>query len=120
MIRGERRKPTKVGTMTVVDAETGKVVETKRNAMTMLPCRPDVCQECAVDHAHDQPHNQQSLYYRVKFQAEHGRAPTWTDAMAHCSPEVRAQWRPRLIEQMQKHGLPIPDDLTEPEERPHR
>lgn len=30
---------------------------------SLLPPRPDVCQECAVDHAADQPHNAQSLFY---------------------------------------------------------
>jgi hypothetical protein len=113
MIRGQRKPPLKTGTVTTVDAETGKVVSEKRNAMTLLGPRPDVCQECAVDHAHDQPHNQQSLYYQMAFHATHGRFPTWTDAMAHCTPEVQAQWRPLLVEQMRKNGLSIPDDLTE-------
>jgi mannose/cellobiose epimerase-like protein (N-acyl-D-glucosamine 2-epimerase family) len=36
------------------------------------------------------PHNQQSLYYQYAFFGEHGRWPTWKDAVAHCAPEVAA------------------------------
>lgn len=53
--------PRKIGTVKTVDAETGEVVSEKQNSLTMLPCASDVCQECATDHAFDQPHNQQSL-----------------------------------------------------------
>lgn len=61
--------------------------------MTLLPPRPDVCQECAVKHDPHLPHNRGSLYYQVKFQMTHGRYPTWEDAMAHCTDEVKEQWR---------------------------
>lgn len=105
--------PKKIGTVQVIDSQTGKVVSEKKNAMTMLPPRPDVCQVCAVDHAWDQPHNKQSLYYQYHFHAEHGRWPTWTDAMAHCTPEIQAAWRAGLIEQHKKHGLEIPADLLD-------
>ncbi len=109
--KGEKKKPFKLGTVTTVDAETGEVVEEKHFAMTLLPPGSEVCQECAVDHPHDQPHNQQSLYYKYAFFAKHDRWPTWTDAMRHCTPEVRAQWRPLLVERMKANGMEIPDDL---------
>jgi hypothetical protein len=108
-----KRKPIKVGTVETIDAETGKVEKTERNAMTMLGPAPDKCQECAVDHAHDQPHNKQSLYYQMQFHAKHGRWSTWTDAMAHCCPEVKAVWRKGLIESHKQHGLDVPLDLME-------
>jgi hypothetical protein len=38
------------------------------------------------------PHNQQSLYWQYHFYGRHGRWPTWSDAMAHCSPEMREEW----------------------------
>ncbi len=57
---------------------------------------PGVCQECAVKHAPGSPHNQQSLFYQYKFYNDHGRWPTWTDAMAHCSPEMQQFWRESL------------------------
>jgi hypothetical protein len=108
---GERKKPYRIGTTRVIDARTGEVVEEKRNAMTLLPCKPGVCQECAVDHPFDMPHNQQSMYYQMQFHAKHGRWPTWSDAMAHTSPEVRAKWRVHLVAQLEKHGMEVPDDL---------
>jgi hypothetical protein len=71
--------------------------------MFLLPCAKDVCQECAVDHEPEQPHNQQSLYYQYKFYAEHGRWPTWEDAMAHCSPEIQRLWKTEL----EKRGIKL-------------
>lgn len=61
-------------------------------AWKMLPPAPDRCPICAVDHAHDEPHDAQSVYYQMRFRAAHGRYPTWADALAHCAPEVRASW----------------------------
>ena len=62
----------------------------------LLPPRADLCQVCAVDHDPHQPHNLQSLYYQVYFNQLHGRSPTWTDALAHCSDDVKAQWMAEL------------------------
>lgn len=59
---------------------------------------PGTCPACAVKHAEDQPHNQQSLHYQYYFYADHQRWPTWTDAMAHCSEEVKALWIKGLTE----------------------
>ena len=114
MIHGEKRKPLKIGTVQEIDIATGEVVSERRNAGTLMPPSPDVCQECAVDHPHDQPHNQQSVYYQMAFHATHGRWPTWSDAMAHSAPEVQALWRTGLIEQFKRHGQPMPDDLMDP------
>lgn len=94
--RGERKKPFKVGTVQTVDMQTGEVVEERRNAMTMLPPRGDACPDCATVHPHDQPHNKQSLYYQIAFQATHGRYPTWRDAMSHCAPAVQSAWEAEL------------------------
>jgi hypothetical protein len=62
----------------------------KQAGMTLLPCKKNVCQECAVDHPKDHPHNADSLYYQYKFLDQHGRWPTWEDAIAHCNEEVKA------------------------------
>ncbi|HBV87055.1 MAG TPA: hypothetical protein DEF42_10480 [Desulfosporosinus sp.] len=64
----------------------------------LMPCAPDVCQECGVDHKPDMPHKAQSLYYQYKFYKEHGRWPTWEDALTHCTPEMQAWWRKELRE----------------------
>ena len=109
-----KRKPRKIGTVQTVNMETGEVVSEKKNAFTILPPRDNVCQECAVDHPWDQPHNQQSLTYQMQFHATHGRWPTWSDAMAHCADEVKRHWRRELIEQHKKNNLPVPEDLLEP------
>ncbi|GAB6172025.1 hypothetical protein JCM15765_15030 [Paradesulfitobacterium aromaticivorans] len=64
----------------------------------LFPCAPDVCQECAVDHSPEMPHNAQSLYYQYKFYQQQGRWPTWEDAMAHCDEDVREIWKQSLKE----------------------
>jgi hypothetical protein len=101
----------KVGKMTTVDAETGEVLSEKQNAMTLHPPAPDVCQVCATDHAWDQPHNQQSLYYQMAFHSMHGRSPTWSDAMHHCADDVKRQWREELVQLMREKGIEVPADL---------
>lgn len=106
----------KIGKVQTIDMSTGEVVAEKQNAMSLLSPVGDVCQECAVDHPHDQPHNQQSLHYQYHFWSMHGRWPTWTDAMRHCTPEVKAQWRKLLIEQMRQEGMAVPDDLLQDKE----
>lgn len=63
---------------------------------TLFPCAPDVCQECAVKHDPEMPHDQTSLYYQYKFYSQHGRWPTWDDALAHCSPELQQAWKQSL------------------------
>lgn len=77
------------------------------NGLTLLPPRPDVCQECATQHEPGNAHNQQSLYYHFAFHGQHGRAPTWADALAHCVPEVKTQWAAEL----RKVGVVV-DELT--------
>jgi len=79
-----------------------KVIDLAKEG-TLLPCAPDVCQECAVKHEPKLPHNQQSLYYQYKFYQEHGRWPTWADAMSHCSPEIQELWGDSL----KKRGVMI-------------
>lgn len=64
----------------------------------LLAPAPHLCQACAVAHAADQPHNRDSLYYQMAFRAEHGRWPTWDDAMAHCPEHIKAAARCALDE----------------------
>lgn len=70
---------------------------------TLLPPAKGLCQCCAVDHAEDQPHNQQSLFWQTWFNLKHGRAPTWADAMAHCPDKVKQRW----VEELAKHGVEV-------------
>lgn len=62
----------------------------------LLPPPAGVCQKCAHDHSPEQPHNFQTLYYKYAFYADHDRWPTWADALAHCSPEMKAAWEKEL------------------------
>lgn len=96
--KGEKKKPYRVGTVQTVDIQTGKVVEERRNAMTLLPPGEGKCAECAVAHPSGQPHNPQSLYYQISFHAKHGRWPDWRDALAHCATGVQAAWEAELRE----------------------
>lgn len=78
--------------------------EIKIAKLTLLPPRPDVCQICARDHEPHYPHDQTSIYYHTKFHMEHGRAPTWDDAMAHCTDEMKKTWRESMerVKEIQK------------------
>lgn len=78
-----------------------KIVQGK--PLQMLPPAPHLCQCCAVDHPEKQPHNAQSLYYQYWFAASNHRKPTWADAMAHCTEEVKAPW----LAQFAKCGIDI-------------
>lgn len=62
----------------------------------IMPPAKGLCVECACNHAPSAPHNRDSIYYQFAFHAKHGRWPTWTDAMAHCTPEVQRLWKAEL------------------------
>jgi hypothetical protein len=64
--------------------------------LRLLPPAAGKCQECAVEHDPAEPHNRDSLYYQMQFQIRHGRWPTWEDAMAHCTDDLKAAWREQL------------------------
>ncbi len=75
-----------------------KIKEIPFESVVILPPKPGVCPICAVDHEPDQPHNRDSLYYQMKFRQQHGRFPTWADAMAHCDEHVKQLWIAALAE----------------------
>ncbi len=81
-------------------AKGKRVVKTKEqiNPFYLVPPKPDVCQECAVKHRPDEPHDKGSLYYQIHFKAEHRRWPTWEDAMAHCKERIKKMWRRELTQ----------------------
>ena len=64
--------------------------------MMLLPPAKDTCPICATKHEAEQPHNAQSMYYLYRFYGVRGRWPTWADAVAHCSPEVKEHWEREL------------------------
>jgi len=80
-----------------VDVRTGEVVKRETIQFGLVPpSDPNVCQTCATDHPSEQPHNAQSLHYQYAFYGEHGRWPTWRDAVAHCTDDVRVGWEREL------------------------
>jgi len=70
---------------------------------TLLPPAKDKCQQCAVKHEEGQAHDGNSLYYQYWFMKLYKRWPTWSDAVEHCSPEVKEFWK----KQLKAHGVKI-------------
>jgi hypothetical protein len=98
------------GKMAVVDAETGETKEVRDAGWKLMPPPAGACQVCGHNPAHsaDGPHNAQSLYYQYAFFADHGRWPTWRDAIAHCAPPVKSAWEAEL----RKRGVWPPDEAV--------
>ena len=80
-----------------------EIVNMTLKDMMILPPAPSKCQACAVDHEPEMPHNQQSLFYQMKFHQQNGRFPTWHDAMEHCTPEMKAVW----VKGLQEKGVKL-------------
>ncbi len=89
--------------MNTPETQSGSSLQRVVRELGLLPPAPNVCQQCAVDHDARMPHNQQSLYWNYRFYSQHGRWPTWEDALAHCSPEMQRQWVVALAE----HGITV-------------
>jgi hypothetical protein len=104
-------EPSRVGRCRTVDAIRGEVMDDRAGAFTLWPVAAGLCPECATAHASNEPHNQQSLLYQYLFFAQHGRWPTWTDALAHCGPEVRRLWVEQLVRLLTGSGQHVPPDL---------
>lgn len=81
----------------IVDLETRQVFERRMTAMQVMP--PDdplACPTCGRRHDPGQPHDATRLHYQYRFYAEHGRWPTWKDAIAHCDAPTRQAWEEEL------------------------
>ena len=72
------------------------ILQEKHGMMILGNTPKGTCTECAVAHDPEQPHNCNSLTYQYKFYDQHGRWPTWKDAMEHCSDEVKEAWTQAL------------------------
>ena len=73
--------------------------ESKQATMMLLPPAAGTCPVCATKHDPILPHNQQSLYYQMRFYGLHGRWPTWADALAHVTNErLREHWQTRITD----------------------
>ena len=107
----ENNKLFSVGTSYSVDPKTGETIPVEGGGLKMLPVKPGTCEFCAVKHGKDEPHDQQSLTYQVKFHQIHGRYPTWTDALSHCDEKTQSLWKRVLVELFKEKGKTIPEDL---------
>jgi hypothetical protein len=80
----------------------------------MLPAKPGTCEECAVAHEPEMPHDASSMFYQYHFYNRKGRWPNWKDAMSHCAPEIRGLWTEALIET----GIDVEGGAVRPKEAP--
>jgi hypothetical protein len=84
-----------------------KIIEGKHlGELKMLPAKEGTCGECATEHLEHEPHNQQSMFYQYHFYNNHGRWPTWADAMEHCERGIKDHW----IKELKKHGIEVVEE----------
>jgi len=78
--------------------------------LQLLSPAPDRCPHCAVQHPPEDPHDATSLFYGVWFKQQHGRSPTWADAIDHCDERTKALWTEGLANAGidQKNGIQAP------------
>lgn len=74
------------------------------------------CPECIVKHDPSDPHNWQSMHYQMAFKEQHGRFPTWHDAMRHCDAKMKALW----LDALAAHGVIVGEDPGDPAKQPKR
>ena len=63
-----------------------------KHNLTILHTRPGSCDMCGVVHDKAYPHDLHSLAYQYMFYDRNGRWPTWEDAIAHCSDNIKEIW----------------------------
>lgn len=68
----------------------------------LVPPRKDRCQECAVKHEPEMPHDATSLYWQTKRGIEK-KDPSWKAAMEHCDDKMKQVWKEELL----KAGIDI-------------
>ncbi len=74
------------------------------HGITMLGRAPEgTCEMCGVQHDPTLPHNRDSLMYQYKFYDQHGRFPSWADAMEHCDEEMKRLW----TESLEQRGIDV-------------
>lgn len=99
-----------------VDMETGKVEKTETVQFDIMPAPEGTCPDCAVEHHPGQPHDATSLRYQYVFYANHGRWPTWVDAMAHCDKTMKEQW----TEALEEMGVDVAGGQLRPARKPEK
>ena len=87
-----------------------KVVEVPFSKAIILPPKEGKCQTCAQEHAPELPHNAQSMYYQYSFYQKNNKWPTWIDAMAHCTDDMKKVW----TEELTKKGVDVAGGKVNP------
>ena len=77
--------------------------ELREGRLSITPPKEGACPLCGELHGRGEPHNRNSLLYQHRFRQNHGRYPTWEDAMAHCSLTVKK----RFCERLKRHGVEV-------------
>jgi hypothetical protein len=54
------------------------------NPLSAMLSKPPTCDYCGDAHWPDEGHDAGSLIYQRNFERDHGRRPTYRDAVAHC------------------------------------
>lgn len=73
-----------------------------KSAWTVL-IPPGCCEVCGIGHEPEWPHNPDSLTWQTKREIAGEPMPTWKDALAHCSPEMREMW----VRELAKAGVVV-------------
>lgn len=95
---------------TVIKFIADNDIKPESGGLMLMPPPDDKCFFCAVEHEPEQPHDATSFYYQFYFNGKFKRAVTWSDAIAHCSEELKVAWKEALIEKgvWTEHPEPIP------------
>lgn len=97
-----------LGKVTQVDKKTGE--QTQVGTMMLMPARAGTCEHCAVIHPKEAPHDATSMFFKYKFYNENGQWPTWSDAMSHCTEEVKQLW----TQVLKSKGIDVDSDFCRP------
>ena len=63
------------------------------------------CIECGDYHPNEIPHNVAHPHYQKTFFKKQGRFPTWSDAMSHCTEEMKLAWKTSMTRVRRSSGL---------------
>lgn len=74
-----------------------------RSAWMLQPPPEGHCPVCATQHAPEEPHNPDSLFWQTARWREHKEPPTWTDALAHVKEPARSFW----VRELRSYGIEV-------------
>jgi hypothetical protein len=75
-----------------------------------------LCRECAWHHKPQEPHNAESIIFQLNFIDEHGRVPSWNDALAHCDDKTKRTWIAAIADWYPDPDAPMPGFFVQKEQ----